>query len=175
MTFKKKIAGILVVMLAISSVAMVGMAHNADYTETYVGNATEMDVSGNYTYTTISDAINNTAPNGTINVQEGNYTLTETVNVTHENITVQSFNNTNVFINATNTTMGYAFDGNGSDTLSIGQNITIDGNVFASGGSGGSDTSDLPKLTKTYYGIPLWAFLVVVLLGLFGVYEYEEN
>lgn len=172
MTYKAKALTAILVIAAVIGGMGVAYAAGSNYDTVYVGNATEMNVSENQTYSTLQNATDNVAANGSVEIQSGTYNLSESVNVSEDNVTYAAFTD-NVTIDASNTSDGYAFTGNGTDTLSVGENVTISGNVYAGGGGGGDTTQS--ELETKYYGIPLWGYLLGALALLGVAYKADDS
>lgn len=131
----------------------------------YVGTS---NTDGNYTYTTIQNAINDTGSNTTISIAPGEYN--ESLNITSKNVGFINYNvsaDTDVVINATNTTSGDAFRGEYNSSVRVGQYITVKEETYAGGGSLG----DLA--TNEFAGIPYWAIALVAFVVGFLYYENE--
>lgn len=167
----KIVTALLALSAIIGSFGMAGAA-GANYETTYVGNATEMGVNSSQTYDSIQNASDNVAENGSVVIQTGNYTISEEITIQENNVTYQA--NTDSVTIDVNTTSGYAFNASNVETFEVGENVTISGDVFAGGGSGGSGDTGSSLETK-YYGFPLWAYLLGILVVLALLYEYGER
>lgn len=166
----KFVVALLAIGAVVGSLGMVS-AHESNYDTTYVGNATEMGVNATYTYDTIQNATNNVAENGSVVIQNGTYNLTEEINITENNLTYKAHSG-NVTLDV-NTTSGYAFNTSNVSDFTVGENITVSGNVYAGGGGGTSGAQS--TLETQYYGFPLWAYLLAILATLAGLYEYGDR
>lgn len=111
------------------------------------------------TYANLTEAFGSVSNDTTLYL--GNGTYEGSWNVTSKNISVRNYDTSgNVTINATNTTSGTAFTGEFAENVRIGPDVTVIGDVYAGGGLSGSG------LSMSFYGIPVWA--IVVVLGLLG-------
>lgn len=178
------------VVVTVMAGSFVGMVSGvgANQNTIYVGNETHFnsteypnqDVSAQ-TYQSLHNAFNNTNDDAVVYVQSGNFTLgnesitdgrynlTESVNVTEYNVTVQTYNSSvgNVTIDGTNTTSGKVFVDNGSDSINIGDNVTTLNAVLGGSGFGGLDSEP--------YGVPMVVWIVVaIVVGYFGYEEFAE-
>lgn len=171
MAYRTKALTAMLIIAAVVGSAGMAFAAGSNYNTAYVGNATEMGVNETQTYDTIQNATDNVAENGSVEIQSGTYNLSESVNVTESNVTYAAYSD-NITIDASNTSDSYAFVGNGSDTVSVGENVTIEGNVYAGGGGGEISQSDLEE---TYYGVPLWGYLLGILALLGAAYKADSS
>lgn len=118
-------------------------------------------------YADIQTAVDNASANTTISIVPGDYNTS--VNVTSENLGFvnDAPNDGDVTIDATNTSDGEAFTGNYSESIRIGQHLTVEESVFGVGGGAVGNA-----ISYSVFGIPAWAIAVVALL--LGYVYYEE-
>lgn len=139
----------------------VNLHENVTLTENAVYVNTANAPNGATTYNNVSTAFEGISNNTVMYVVPGEYT-NESYNVTVENVAISNYNATqNLTFDATNTSEGSVFYGEYADTVRVDSDVTILGEVFASGGSFNLDSGIQTK----FFGIPIWAIVVVVGIG----------
>lgn len=120
------------------------------------------------TYSNVSNAMSNVDSNYTISIVPGTYN--ESVNVTSKNVGIENSDpaSGSVTIDATNTSEGQVFYGPNSDSVRIGEDITVKENVIGIGGGAIGNAATFQVL-----GIPMWAIVVVALI--LGYVYVEES
>lgn len=121
-------------------------------------------------YSTIQNATDNVVEGTVISIDPDTYN--ESVNVTTNYLYFKSSSTTeNVTIDAQNTSTGIAIDDANAEGIFVGDNVKM---LDAALGGSGGNTINADILGDTFFGIPLWAYLIVV-IALVGLYYREQN
>ena len=132
-------------------------------------NVVYVNTSESENYDTVQEAVNNTVDNSTLRINPGTYNESLNVTSNHVRFANYNFSEGNVVLDATETNHSSVFRGEYKDNVSVGHKVTVKGNVWAIGGGGLGDIAG-----STYFGVPMWAYLVVLVIGGY-IYMEQDN